>query len=36
MDDVYMLTLEFLKQFNFYVFFNETLFTKLQKKNQQF
>lgn len=36
MDDTYMLTLEFLKQFNFYVFFNETLFTKLQKKNQQF
>jgi hypothetical protein len=36
MDDVYVLSLEFLKQFNFYVFLNDTLFKKLQKKNPQF
>ena len=36
MDDAYVLTLEFLKQFNFYVFFNDTLFRKLQKKTPEF
>ena len=36
MDDVYVLSLEFLKQFNFYVFLNDTLFTKLQKKTPEF
>jgi hypothetical protein len=36
MDDVYVLSLEFLNQFNFYVFLNDALFKKLQKKNPQF
>lgn len=36
MDDAYVLTLQFLKQFNFYVFFNDTLFRKLQKKTPEF